>query len=212
MSRGLMTAIWIAIALLLALGVFFIKDSYKMLPLAASKEGAPGPFTSWHSIDSPTGHYKVMMPAIPQHATQNIVDPKTKNLRHYDMSIAQKSDGSMFMVSLITFQGTNSSPDILKKTVINDLLAANPQNQLKEMEMGSFQGYPSINFTIANSDTTVKGLTFIEGNTLYLLSAVFPNQYYSAKDYDYFIKSFDLDAEKPLKMREFSRLLTVLKT
>lgn len=188
-TRLVMIAILSAICALLVLGVVFIKDSYRILPLGASKEGQAGPFTEWRNFDSQK--FNVMLPAVPQNATQNITDPKTKEVRHYDMFIAQKSNGAMFMISLITFKGT--SPDTLQKTVINDLLASNPQNQLKDMKVGSFQDSKSIEFKIGNPDTTVKGVTFVVGNTLYLLTAVFPNQVYSDADYDYFIKSFHLN-------------------
>lgn len=198
MTRLVMIALLTAIAVLLILGVVFIKDSYRLLPIAASKEGAPGQFTAWREFDSPSGHFSVMLPAVPQNATQNITDPKTKDVRHYDMFIAQKGNGSMFMISLITFNSKVISPDTLKKTVINDLLAANAQNQLKDMKVTSFEDNASIDFMIANSDTTVKGFTFVVDNTLYLVSAVFPNQYFSEAEYDFFVKSFHVKKPTPV--------------
>jgi hypothetical protein len=192
MTRLVMFGLLIAIVVLMVLGIFFLKDSYQLLPLSASKIGAPGPFTSWRPYDSPSGKFSVMFPAAAQNATQNITDPKTQTIRHYDMYVAQKGNGSMFMISLITFSSNISSDDMLKKTVISDLLAANPQNQLKEMKVGSFENFQTMDFMIANSDTTVQGMTFVDGNTLYLISAVFPNRFYSADEYNYFIKSFEL--------------------
>lgn len=192
MTRIVMIVLLTAIAALLVLGVVFIKDSYQILPIAASKIGAPGQFTEWRKFDSSSGNFNVMLPAVPQNATQNITDPKTKEVRHYDMFIAQKGNGSIFMISLITFSSSSISPETLKKTVINDLLAANPQNQLKEMKVGTSEDYTTLDFMIDNSNTTVKGFTFVVDNTLYLISAVFPNQYYNEAEYDYFTKSFHL--------------------
>lgn len=194
MAKFITLTLLAAFALLCLLGLFYIKDAYRLLPLGASKEGAPGQFTAWRKFDSQTGGFNVMMPAVPQQASQNISDPKTKETRHYDMFVAQKAEGTMFMVSLIKF--SSNAGDLLKKTVINDLLASNPQNQLQDMKVGNFEGFETLDFTITNSNTVVQGFTFVDGNTLYLISAVFPVQYYSASEYDYFVKSFHLEKAK----------------
>lgn len=192
MTRFVMFALLTAIGVLCILGIYFLKDSYRLLPISASKIGAATEFSSWLKFDAPSGKFNVMMPAVPQNATQNITDPKTKELRHYDMFVAQKGNGSMFIVSLIKFATNSSPPEILKKTVINDLLASNAQNQLQEMKVGTFENYQTMEFTISNPNTTVKGMTFVDGNTLYLISAVFPNQFFSVDDYEHFVNSFHL--------------------
>lgn len=204
MTRLVMIALLTAFVVLGVLGVTFLKDSYKLLPIYASKEGEPGQFSSWSEFQAPNGKFHVMMPGIPQNATQNIKDPKTKELRHYDMYVAQKNNGSIFMVSLIKFPEPHAAPEMLQKTVVNDLLAANPQNQLKSMKVGSYKDYKTLDYSIVNNDMTVQGMTFVDGNTLYLVSTVFPNQYYNAEEYEHFIKSFEL-GERPLGTPELPK-------
>lgn len=180
-----------AIAIVGFLGIFFLKDSYKLLPLGSTKE-TPAPFADWHLFDAPSGKFRVMLPTLPQHATQSNKDKKTDEVRHYDMYVAEKLDGSIFMVSLITFPNSKEAPEMIQKTVVNDLLASNPSNQLKNMKVGEYKKFKTIDFAIENNEMTIHGMTFVDGATLYLLSAIFRNSAYNPEEYEYFIKSFEL--------------------
>lgn len=182
----------IAIAVIGFLGIALLKQSYKLLPIGATKEFAPLPFADWHSFETATGKFRVMLPTLPQHATQTNKDSKTEEVRHYDMYVAEKLDGSIFMVSLITFPDSKEAPEMIQKTVVNDLLISNPTNQLKNMKVGAYKKFKTIDFAIENNEMTIHGMTFVDGDTLYLLSAIFRNSSYSPAEYEYFIKSFEL--------------------
>lgn len=196
MTRFAFLAAIAILIVLLSLGVLFLKDSYKVLPIDASKEFSSGPFDDWRKFTAPSGKFDVMFPGLPQHATQTVKDKKTDTKRYYDMYVAEKPDGSIFMVSLITFPDGKETPEFIQKTVVNDLLASNPANQLKNMKIGSYKTYKTLDFSIANNDMTIDGMTFVDGNTLYVLSAVFRNAFYNAADFDYFLKTFELSKPK----------------
>ncbi len=183
--------------ILIFLGITFLKDSYKLLPLAASKEGATSQFSSWRDYTSPSGGFSVMVPAFPQNATQTTRDPKTKQVRKYDMYVSEKSDGTLFMISLIKFPESKEAPEILQKSVVNDLLAANPTNQLKTMKVGELKGNKTLDFSIENGEMTIEGRTFTIGDTLYMISAIFRNSSYNPEEFNYFVSSFDLAEPKP---------------
>ena len=87
------------------------------------------------------------------------------------------------MVSLIRFLDSQESPEILQKTVVNDLMAANPVNQLKNMQMGEFQNLQTLDFTIENNLMSIDGRTFMNGDTLYLLTGVFPKGVEQSAEY-----------------------------
>lgn len=177
---------------LVFLGILFLKDSYQILPVAASNTGEPTQFSSWRDFKAPDGKFSVMMPSFPQNAKQSMKDPKTKQPRQYDMYVAEKDNGTIFMISLITFVNNTETPELLQKSVVNDLLAANPTNQLKTMKVGDYKGMKTMDFSIENATMTIEGMTFSKGETLYLLSAIFPNATYNPEEFRYFVNSFDL--------------------
>lgn len=174
------------------LAVTYIKDSYQLLPISASKQLTPGRFANWLSYSAPSGKFSISFPAPPQNATQTVKDPKSDLLRNYDMYVSETEDGSIYMVSLIQFPKAEETPEILQKTIISDLVAASPTNQLKSMSAGTYNKIPTVDFVIENPERIVKGRSFFEGNTLYLISTIAKVGNFAPADYDYFIKSFDL--------------------
>ncbi|MFV0341191.1 MAG: hypothetical protein ACK5MA_11300, partial [Parachlamydiaceae bacterium] len=148
MTRLVVIGILTAFAVLFFLGLGSIKESYKLLPISASKEGAPTQFSSWKDYKPPSHKFSVMMPSYPQNAKQTMKDPKSKDVRKYDMYVAEKEDGSLFMISLIQFPDSKETPEFIQKSVVNDLLASNPQNQLKSMKVGDYKGSKTLDFTI----------------------------------------------------------------
>lgn len=192
MTRLIVFVMATAFIVLSILGILFIKDSYKVLPIADSSIGAPTQFSSWRDFKAPDGKFSVMVPAFPQNAKQSMKDPKTKQPRQYDMYVAEKDNGTIFMISIITFVNNTETPELLQKSVVNDLLTANPTNQLKTMKVGDYKGLKTMDFSIENGNMTIEGMTFSKGETLYLLSAIFPNTVYNPEEFRYFVNSFDL--------------------
>jgi hypothetical protein len=192
MTRLVVIGILTAFVVLFFLGLGSIKESYKLLPISASNEGAPTQFSTWKDFKAPNLKFSVMVPSYPQNAKQTMKDPKTKDVRKYDMYVSEKDDGSLFMISLIQFPDSKETPEYIQKSVVNDLLASNPQNQLKSMKVGDYKGKKTLDFSIVNNDMTVDGMAFSDGDTLYLLSAIFKNSAYHPEEYQYFINSFDL--------------------
>lgn len=197
MARFALIATITAALVLGILGISYLKDSYMILPIQDSKQFDPAPFADWKDFKAPSGKFRVMLPTLPQHATQTAKDPKTQQPRLYDMYVAEKEDGSMFMISLIKFPDSKETPEFIQKTVVNDLLASNPTNQLKNMKIGEYKTFKTLDFSIENNDMTIDGMTFVDGDTLYLLSGIFHNGSYDENEYQYFVKSFDLSPITP---------------
>lgn len=191
MTRFLLAFVGTVFLILVVASIFALKDSYKMLPLTGSDPSLMPEFADWHEFKPSSGSFQAKFPTIPQYGSQSVKDPKTGALRHYDMYIAEKSNGTIFMVSLIDFPDTTESMETLKKTIINDLLISNPQNQLKSMQVGTYKLFKTIDFVISNPATTVHGRCFSDGNMVYLLTAIFNNAFYNAAEYEYFINSFE---------------------
>ena len=159
--------------------------------------------TQWHNFTSPSGKFKAFFPARPQHATDTLNDTNHPGPRYYDMYVAEKSDGTMFMISSITFLDKDApAPDkSFLSQLMDDMVKTNENNQLKKSEEVDYLGHPALNFTIESNQVTVDGRAFIQDKTLYLLSMVAKNPDYSKKDFDFFVKSFELlpDMSSPVQ-------------
>lgn len=150
-------------------------------------------FHKWHEFSSPTAKFKVQFPTLPQHATDTIDDPKTKELREYDMYVSEKENGTIFMISIIKMMNKDVKIDENALTnVMNDILATSPQSKLKTMQMGTYQAHPSLDFSIENDQVNIDGKAFLDGNTLYLLTSAAKLPNYQKDEFNFFVNSFEL--------------------
>jgi hypothetical protein len=198
------------IAIFLALFISFIvirfaKDSYRVIPanlsgLLSSTDDSVSieetNFTNWHEFSPPKGTFKATFPTLPQHASKNLVDPKSKQPRTYDMYFSEKENGSVFMINVITFP-EKFSPVLANhethlKEILDDMLASNPSTKVKNMQFGEYNHSKSLDFSIENDQMTVDAKAFIIGNSLYVISAIAKNEFLNPKEFSFFMQSFHL--------------------
>ena len=196
MSKISTVFVTLAIIFIVIMGFRMMKDSYMLLPL---KEQQPTNLTAfnfqdWHEFTAPSGNFKVLFPALPQHATENVDDPKTKEKRKYDMYVSQQDNGTIFMISRITFPdlGSKEESNEILKQIMNDMVASNPSNKLSMMQEGDYKGHPSIDFSIENGELTIDAKTFIVDDTLYILTRIVKSQNYTRDEFLFFVNSFEL--------------------
>lgn len=192
MTRLLFIATITALFVLAFLSIFYIKDSYKLLPIQDSNMLLPPLYGEWREYKAPTGDFQVKLPTVPQRATQKVSDPNTDVTKDYDMYVAEQNNGTIYMISSIHFVNKKEPNEIVEKSIIKDLLDANPLNELKSMSVGHYRQYKTTLFTIANQETIIEGMTFMDKDTLYILSAIFHTVNYNPEAYKYFLQSFDL--------------------
>lgn len=193
MSRYVFFAIGVLALILVILGVKSATDSYKLLPISTPPQADTSQLFQWVEFSPNTGHFTVLLPFLPQHAAQTMVDPKTKERRVYEMYISQKQDGTIFMISGISFPDGKTPPDDTTiKNLVNDMVAANPDNKLVDMNKSTFQTMPASDFQIENPQVSVTGKAFIDGKTLYLLTMLSPSKTEDKQEFDYFTNSFKL--------------------
>jgi hypothetical protein len=151
-------------------------------------------FQKWHEFSDPNGKFTVMFPTLPQHATENVNVASEGDRRKYEMYVAEKDDGTIFMISLITFSNPDATKDKdgLMRTMMNDMMASNPNNELKDMKTSKFKEYDALDYSFANSETRVDAKSFIIDDTLYMLTRVVKTQLYNPDEFNFFVNSFDL--------------------
>jgi len=197
MTRLFVIIALLALAVSLFISVKFFNDAYKVIPINPATEAETvGEYQDWFPYESSVGGFKVMLPLLPQEASQTVIDPKTQQENHYQMYVAQENNGTIFMINVITYP---SAPDaggklILLKGLMNGMVAADKKNELIEMTTTDYQGMPALHFSIENEERTIYAKEFMKGNTIYLLFVIAkPDQLQDAKaKFAYFVKSFNL--------------------
>lgn len=178
-----------------------------------SKSGAGSPLTkptlqvpeiaslgvhNWHEYTSPASEFKVLFPTLPQHATENTNDPKTNITRQYDVYVSEKDDGTLYMISRISLPDSayKEPEETILGNVLNEMMEASSESQLKSKKMVQYRGKPSVDFNIENGDLNVDGKAFLTDHTLYILSSVAKQSNHKVSEFDFFVNSFQL-LEKP---------------
>lgn len=147
----------------------------------------------WREFISSSGHFKVMLPSLPQHVSDRITDPKTQEMRKYETFIAANDDGEAFMISAITF-AHNVEEEVggeSLKAVVNDMLARNTANKLNSMNPGTLHALITYDFSISSGDRRIEGKVLAKGKTVYLLSMINQTDRFNPQDFNKFVNSFE---------------------
>lgn len=151
-----------------------------------------------------TEEFTVFLPEIPKHASEAVPLPSGQGLIKYDMYLSQKKDGTTYMVSEIQYPNGFKLPaatDLLE-SVMKEMMAGNTNNQLKNMQKGTFQGSPCIDFEIANNQVFVKSKAFLAGKTLFVLTLIDRNLQEIDKQFETFVNSFKMQQKLPMTAPE----------
>lgn len=193
MKRSFVYLTLFAMLIAVLMGLYFIKSSYEILPLDTIKAGHPKAVSEWFKYEDKIHGFNVSLPLLPQVATQDLTDPKTGEVRHYEMYVAQM-DGTIYMISLITFpkELDDSLKSLTMKSIMSDMVTVNKSNKLLKSTEISYEDMPAIDFTIDNEKTTIEAREFFRGQTLYLLSTIVPKNAVEKSHFKHFIDSLKL--------------------
>jgi hypothetical protein len=195
MKRTLVYLALLVVLLLVFLATYYAKDSYELIPVNTTLNEEPLPLSeSWFNYDSPGGEFSVSLPLLPQTATQNLTDPKTDEVKRYEMYVAQTEGDTIYMISLISLsqEPEDAAKILILNQMMNDMVAANPGNKLASSKSTSYEGLPSLDFTIENDHNTIQAREFIKGKTIYLLSTILKKDKKEKSHFQHFINSFKM--------------------
>lgn len=186
------------IFIVLMIGVIFLatnlKEAYKVLPGSTVPTLDIDPYASWREFSPESGSFQVLFPAVPQFAKEAVNIPNTDKKRRYEMYASETVNGTVFMVSVITYpqdyDTTNQTQTI--ESVIDELVVSDPANHLLESRQAVFLAFPAMDFHMVNKEFDIEGKSFMDGKTVYVLTYVARNNDYNREDYDHFIHSFHL--------------------
>ncbi len=194
--------VWLSYAILLlifAAAVYFIKDSFMLLPIPNSDLTATQPFADWHEFTADKNKFKIDVPILPQHATETDTDPNNHKKRIYDMYVSEKNDGTIFMINLITYPDGIAEKEhgkLIKETIDN-LVASNSKNTLVDQAKSTFKGHDTTNFIIENDQLKMSGRAFIVDKTLFFQVVISKIPLFNKSEADHFLNSLSINSETP---------------
>lgn len=201
MARFLFILVVALIAGMSFLAVRYAKDSYKVLPMSDQAENqlestleSEKDYENWQEFAPSSGAFKVLVPSTPQHVSDKTNDPKTKSARRDDVYIAEKKNGNVLMIHMITYEDqreAQGAEEDLLQNFMNDMLASNPQNKLVNSTPALYKGKKSLDFVIENETFNYDVRAFLHKNTVVVLSSVSRKPFHDIKDFEFFINSFE---------------------
>jgi hypothetical protein len=198
MAKYLTVFVIIALVVLTFLTISSSKDHYKILPIGETDPGSIDldqyDFHEWHEFEPPSKSFKVMFPTLPQHASEKIKDPKTDELRVYNMYVSEKIDGTVFMISLIAFANSYDriQAETLLREMMDDMVASNEQNTLQDFKSGEYLHHPSLEYLMHSDKLAINVMSFMVENVMYVLTRVTTIENFNLDEFNFFINSFEL--------------------
>ena len=195
------TAIILISLAILAAGLIYVRKEAKEDSSAQAQifDKAAENFNSWQSFKPRSGLFKVMLPHPPQYAKDLVPIPGSDQMRRYDMYASEKIDGTLFLISVITYPTeaeASESAEILKQ-IVEELMRSKPDNHLSNKKESRFKSYPALDFTIANQGFRVEGKVFMVGKAVYVLSYITRKDGFNKAEFQHFIDSFELTDDQP---------------
>lgn len=165
------------------------KDTYKILPVSEEVNPPLSQYADWTEYTA-EGKFKVLLPVVPQHATESLAQPEP---RVYNMYVSEMADGTIFMISQIRFLGgIERTPQNLLSDIMRDMLKSNPDNELKDVNADVFQGFHAMDFSIVSPQREMLTKAFVKGKTLYVMTMIAKNAEARRSDFETFVNSFQL--------------------
>ena len=149
----------------------------------------------WKEFVPQTNKFKVMLPALPQHAAEAVPLPAGQGMIKYDMYLSQEKDGTTYMISLIQYPDAfnTSNPSELLDGVMKEMMSGSSNNKLISSKKENYQGFDALDFAIQNSDWSIRCITFLAGKTLFVLTLIDRTPEGIDEAFKKFINSFKLD-------------------
>lgn len=192
-------------ALLIALAAFLMfrnqANDSKITPPAVKtpievQASADSDFHTWNEFTSENGLFKVLLPGIPQYVTDMVIDQKTLEPRKFETYALAANNGSAYVINVISLPPDSKPDEAALKAAVTDMLDRNKENKLKHMEMGTLHGKPALDFSFNNNEVSIEGKVLSHQNQIYILSMIGKDDVFDKKNFDFFVNSFEFEAEK----------------
>jgi hypothetical protein len=149
---------------------------------------------NWTNYPFKDSGFSVDFPKKPEKVEQSIDVPKSNLKIHYETYLSEPSDHVVFVVSVWNYPSKidMSKPEVNLQDGFSGMLSALPGSEVKDMKMGTLDGFKDLEFLVKNEDIYFQGKLILVYNTLYQVFTVYKNTEDMSKNYSHFIDSFKL--------------------
>lgn len=155
------------------------------------KSGRDISFDHWKKFNGQSGEFTVSFPVDPIKQESNSTDDETLKPRNSIVYASEQSSDTLYVVTAIKYADEDISvlknPELLNKTADN-ILNHKPSSSNTKSKI-DFKGHEAVEFQVNAKGSYIQGLTFVAGNTLYILSRASTKQL-NPEEYKKFIDSF----------------------
>lgn len=194
MARNVVILIFLMMLAGILILVSDIKNAYKVIPIKAEPTLETAAFADWREFTAQENAFTVQLPQPAQYASESAPIPDTGLQRAYEMYISQQLNGTIYMISMITYpaQIDTSNQNQMVEDFVQEIVRSRGDNRLQQSSKVSYQGREAVNFIIKNKDYDMKAMAFMIDKTVYLLSYVAQKNNFNEDEYNHFINSFRL--------------------
>lgn len=200
MARLLLVVV-VTIVLIMSYGtVRYAKESYKIFPINEGPSFQTADLQNWLEFEAPTKKFRVLFPSLPQHASNQQKNIKQGDSKAYEMYVAEKDDGTVFMISLITFPNKLDvvEGEEVMRSIFEDMVASDVNNKVILRQSGKYEQFDALEFSIENQIQKMNTRTFVVGNTVYVLSSVTKIEKFNPEEFRFFLNSFELIGQQAI--------------
>ena len=157
------------------------------------EQGEQDYFSTWKSFTPRSQLFQVLLPSTPQYGKESIAIPNSDQKRRYDMYLSEKVDGTLFLISVISYPSAYdiSSHDTLRQ-LIEELRNNNQQAKMNQFSQTTLQGYRAIEFDFENQTFETAGMAIRDDHVVYMLTYTTQKENFDDEEFEHFIHSFKI--------------------
>lgn len=168
--------------------------AYYAYNIRSTQGGGAADFSTWKKFIPSSNLFEINLPNPPQYGKDYVQIPGTDKKRRYDMYASEKLDGTLFLITVITYPpnyDTHDSFKILQEN-IDDLMHQKVDNRLNNLLQSQFQNHDTLDFSFENKDFIVDGRSIHDDPIVYMLSYITKKNNFDHEEFQHFIDSFKI--------------------
>jgi hypothetical protein len=149
-------AIIVICLVILGIAIYYGYDYWRV------RKGESDNFATWSEFIPRSGLFQVLLPHSPQYGKDYISIPNSDKKRRYDMYVSEKIDGTIFLISVVTYPpdvDTSSTDEILRQN-LEELMHNKPDNRLIKSLNTIVQERQTMEYSFENRDLHVEEKQF----------------------------------------------------
>lgn len=150
--------------------------------------------STWKEFNPRSGLFQISLPNPPQYGKDFSEIPNSDKKRRYDIYASEKVDGTLFLVTAITYppEYEMEPSDDIHDLNIRELMHSKENSQLNKMFQNAMDDRNYTDFNFQNNEFDVQGRSIHDDHIVYLLTYITKKENVDGAEYEHFINSFKI--------------------